>query len=267
MRLFLLASFVLALVACGEVPETAADQSAQESAAASYKIAVVPKGTSHVFWKTVEAGAQKAGEDLGVEVTFKGPPGEQDRSRQIQLIQTLSQNHDAVAVAPLDSKALAKPVEQLVADGKPVLIFDSPLASDAGLSLVATDNKAGGRMAGEYLAKLINGKGKGVMLRFMAGSASTEAREAGFLEALKAFPEIEVISENQEGGGDRSSAQQKASTLLHRFGNEMTAVYTPNESTTGGMMLALREANKYEAGIVHVGFDSADDLIGSMKKR
>ncbi len=93
---------------------------------------VIPKGTSHEFWKTIHAGALKAAKELGnVEVIWQGPQKEDDRVTQIQLIQSaIAAGVDGIVLAPLDARALVEPVEAAVAKGIPVVIFDSAAGND-----------------------------------------------------------------------------------------------------------------------------------------
>ena len=161
------------------------------------RIAVIPKGTTHVFWKSIHAGAVKAEQELkalGVEVIWKGPLKEDDRESQIKVMEGFTtRGVDGIVLAPLDDAALRRPVRDAVRNGIPVVIIDSGLKSEDYVSFVATDNYIGGRKAAEHLAKLLGGKGKVVMLRYLEGSASTMNREQGFLDVLKEkYPNIDI---------------------------------------------------------------------------
>jgi ribose transport system substrate-binding protein len=149
-----------------------------------------------------------------------------------------------------------------------VVIIDSALQGKDYLSFVATDNKAAGAKAGEQLAKAIGGKGKVVVLRYQEGSASTAAREAGFLELVrKGFPTLDVVSDNQYGGATTESAFAASENLLSaKKASEggVDAVFCPNESTTFGMLLALQKAGL--AGKVKlVGFDASEKLVQGLR--
>src|SRR5947209_19130113 len=163
----------------------------------NYTIAVIPKGTTHEFWKSINAGAIKAERELStggtkVDIIWKGPLREDDRDQQIQVVENFMTRHvSAIVLAPLDSQALVKPVDNAIASKVPVVIMDSDLKSDKYVSFVATDNYKGGQLAGEQMGKLLGGKGNVVLLRYAVGSASTEAREAGLLDTLKAqYPNV-----------------------------------------------------------------------------
>src|ERR1044071_10367956 len=115
----------------------------------------------------------------------------------------MTRHVSAIVLAPLDSQALVRPVHNAIQAGVPVVIIDSDLKSEEYVSFVATDNYKGGQLAGEQMGKLLGGKGNVILLRYQAGSASTEAREAGFLNVLKKSPGIKVISSDQHGGVTR----------------------------------------------------------------
>ena len=147
-----------ATTACGGGDKAPADLKSTAPAGA-FTIAVIPKGTTHVFWKTIHFGAKKAAEELGtVDLIWQGPQKEDVRLQQIQLVQTaIASRVDGIVLAPLDSKALVKPVEEAVAKGIPVVIIDSALESDKVSSFVATNNENGGALAARRLGQLLNG--------------------------------------------------------------------------------------------------------------
>jgi ribose transport system substrate-binding protein len=179
------------------------------------RIAVVPKGTTHEFWKAVHAGAVKAARELGVDIVWKGPLKEDDLKSQVDLVQSFTaQGVSGMVLAPLNDSALAAPVKAAARAGVPVVIFDSDLKGNEHVSFVATDNHAAGRLAGEKLGELLGGKGSVVVLRYQEGSASTHNREEGFLEAIRKFPNIKLASDNQYGGATTESAFAASENLL-----------------------------------------------------
>lgn len=237
----------------------------------AYTIAVIPKGTTHEFWKSIHAGAVKAQQELAakgvlVEVIWKGPLREDDRDQQIQVVENFtSRKVSGIVLAPLDSQALVNPVESAVQAGIPVIVMDSGLKSDKYVSFVATDNFKGGQLAGEYLAKLLNGKGNVILLRYAVGSASTEEREKGFLEAMTKFPEIKLISADQYAGATRETAYQASQNLLNRFGNEVNGLFCVNEPSTIAMTKALRDIGKGGGKVKMIGFDAGSQSVLDMK--
>jgi ribose transport system substrate-binding protein len=233
-------------------------------------IAVIPKGTSHVFWQSIHAGAQKAGQELGVNVIWRGPLREDERDSQISEVEGfVSRGVSGIVLAPLDESALVGPVASAKAANIPVVVFDSGLKSDDYVSFVATDNQKGGQLAGEHMVKLLGGKGKVVLLRYAEGSDSTHKREEGFLEALKAAPGIQVVSSNQYGGADVDGAYKKSESILSVFKKpdgslSIDGIFCPNESTTLAMMRVL-EDNGWAGKVKYIGFDASDKLVQGMR--
>ena len=225
----------------------------------------------HPFWKSVNARAQKAAndykaQDVDVELIWKGPLLEDDREQQIQVVEGFtSQGVNGIVLAPLDSKALVRPVEEAKKAGIPTVVMDSGLETDQIVSFVATDNRKGGHLAADRLGEILGGKGKVLMLRYLEGSASTNDREEGFLEEIKAkYPNIELISTDQYAGATCDSAKRTAENLLQRYGDQVNGIFASNEPATTGMLLALQDINK--AGkVVFVGFDSSPQFVDAMK--
>lgn len=237
----------------------------------SLSIAVIPKGANQVYWKSVHAGAVKAAQELNVEVIWKGPIREDDRESQIKVVEDfVTRGVSGIVLAPLDDTALRPAVGEAVRQKIPVVIIDSALQSDNYISFVATDNYAGGKKAGQYLAKLLGGKGKVIVLRFLEGSASTEQRVQGFLDAIKENPGLEVASSNQRSGSTAEIAYQASENLLAPLktpegGLRIDGIFCPNEFTTFAMLRALQDS-KLAGKVKFVGFDSSEMLVAAMKK-
>jgi ribose transport system substrate-binding protein len=242
-----------------------------QSGAEKFRIAVIPKGTTHIFWKTIYAGAKKAADDyksknVDVELIWKGPLREDDREQQIQVVEGfISQHVDGIVLAPLDRVALVRPVEEAKRSGIPTVVMDSALDYDQITSFAATDNRKGGMLAADELGDKLAGKGKVIMLRYAEGSASTTDREEGFLEEIRAkYPNIELISTDQYAGATRDTAKRASENILQRFGNDVNGIFTPNESASVGMLLALQDIGK--AGkVVFIGFDATPQFVEAMK--
>jgi ribose transport system substrate-binding protein len=261
--LLVAALVALAVAACSRSRATAG-----ADASPALRVAVIPKGTTHEFWKSVHAGAVKASRELGVDIVWKGPLKEDDLKGQIDVVDSfVSQGVSGIVVAPLSDKGLGASVHAAVKAGVPVVVFDSDLAGDDHVSFVATDNEAAGRLAADELARRVGDAGSVVVLRYQEGSASTAHREAGFLAGIAGHPGIHVVSDNQHGGATTESAFAASENLLaaqKAASGGVAGVFTPNESTTFGMLLALRKAGL--AGKVHlVGFDASEKLVKAVR--
>ena len=139
------------------------DGESAKPAETKYRIAVIPKGTTHEFWKSVHAGAAQAAKEAGnVEIFWKGPLQENDTEGQINVVQEfITKKVDGIVFAPLDSQALVASVKDAQRQGIPTVIFDSGLGDESIIvSYVATDNYAGGALAARRLAEAIGSKSK-----------------------------------------------------------------------------------------------------------
>ena len=259
-RLSILSLACFALIACGGEPPRPSKTT----------IAVIPKGTTHEFWKSIHAGAVKAQRELDIEIIWKGPLKEDDREDQIALVETfIARGVSGIVLAPLDDTALRVPVANAVRNGIPVVIIDSGLQSADFASFVATDNYRGGRMAGAHMAQRLNQTGKVIVLRYQEGSASTAKRERGFLDAIAEGANIEIASSNQHGGATTESAYRASENLLAPFKDAsgklaVHGIFCPNESTTFGMLRALQDAG-LAGSVIFIGFDSSEKLVEALE--
>jgi ribose transport system substrate-binding protein len=258
--------FVVAACRKSTTSETQVDPASSAKAAHRRQVAVIPKGTTHEFWKSVHAGANKAGRELGVEIIWKGPVREDDRAEQVRVVEDfVTRGVDGIVLAPLDDIALVPAIKEAAEHKIPVVIIDSDIKWDARLSFVATDNYAAGAAAARRLAELLLGKGDVAMMRYQEGSASTVMREKGFTEALaKEFGAIRVVSDNQYGGATTETAYKTAENILVKL-PKLDGVFCPNESTTFGMLRALEDAKRTRT-VKFVGFDASTKLVEALSQ-
>jgi ribose transport system substrate-binding protein len=253
-----------ALAGCGG--SSGGSGTAAGGGSARRRIAVIPKGTTHEFWKSIHAGAVKGGREYGADIIWKGPVREDDRDEQIKVVETfIGEGVDGIVIAPLDDRALVPVLNDARARTLPVVIMDSPVQWDGAVSFVATDNEKGGVLAADRMGQVLAGKGDIVVMRYQEGSASTMEREKGFLDTIASkYPGIHVVSSNQYGGATTESAFATAERLLSTY-SRVQGIFCPNESTTFGMLRALDGAGL--AGKVHfVGFDATDKLVEALRQ-
>jgi ribose transport system substrate-binding protein len=257
------AALILALAfsACGRSPARSESASSEKR----LQIAVIPKGTTHEFWKAIHAGAVRAARELDVEVIWKGPQKEDDRAQQITVVEDfISRGVDGIVLAPLDDRALVRPVQDAAREKIPVVIIDSALQGSDYASYVATDNYQGGVLAGRRLGQLMEGRGKIFLIRYQEGSASTTQREAGFLDTVKKeFPGMDLLVQDQYAGATTETAYQLAENLLSRF-PDVQGIFAPNESSTFGVLRALQES-RLAGKVKFVGFDSSPKLVQGLR--
>lgn len=234
---------------------------AQTDGVRTMRIAVVPKGMTHDFWKTVEAGARRAATDLStttrrVEMIWKGPLREDDREQQIQVVEGFaSQGVDGIVLAPLDRRALVRPVEEAKRLGVPTVVIDSDLDSNQIVSFIATDNLRSGELAADEMGRALGGQGRVLLLRYQENSASTQHREEGFVRGIGKFPRMTLIASDQYAGPTRDTGKRAAENLLNRYGQDLAGAFTVNETSTAGMLLALEDAS-LAGRVALIGFDA-----------
>ncbi|MBI3469382.1 MAG: substrate-binding domain-containing protein [Planctomycetes bacterium] len=269
-RIVCLLLLLICLAGCDSTPqgESGGPASGAKALGKKLRIAVIPKGTTHEFWKSVHAGAENAAKELGnVEVLWKGPLLENDREGQINVVQDfITKGVDGICLAPLDSQALIASVEEARQAGIPTVIFDSGLQNEQiTVSYVATDNHHGGVLAARRLAETLGGKGDVILLRYNPGSESTEQRESGFLETLaKEFPDINVLSSDQYSGTTPETSLDKSQQLLLKFQSEVDGVFAVCEPNSTGMLGALEQAG-LAGKVKFIAFDPNAALVQAMR--
>ena len=244
------------LVAAGGAALSACNRSGKK------QVAVIPKGRAHLFWQSVHAGAVKASRETDVEIIWNGPATETDYNGQLQIVDTMiNRKVDAICLAPIDEKVMVSVVDRAVAQKIPVVIFDSPIATDKFSSQVATDNYKAGEMAAERMGKILNGKGKIVVVAVQPGAASTMAREAGFEDRLKKdFPGIKVM-DKRFGMADFAKSLAVTENMLTAF-PDLDALFASNESSAVGAAQALKQR---KSKVKMVGFDWSPTLLEDLK--
>ncbi len=227
-------------------------------------IAVIPKGVSHFFWKSVEAGALAAGREFGVEIRWKGPAQETDYTAQINIVEdAINSRVDGIVLAPSHGDSLVPVVLRAQKEGIPVAIFDSGISTDQYLAYVATDNRQGGVVGAERLAAQLGGKGEVAILGTKKGSVSTDQRETGFQDTIKEkFPGIQIV-QFLYGEADRAKSLDRATDILTAH-PDLRGIFASNESSSVGAVQAIKQKGLV-GKVVLVGFDSSPNLIEDLK--
>ncbi len=227
-------------------------------------IGVVPKGTNHIFWQTVHAGALAAADEFGLEIIWNAPQLEVDTARQISIVENLiARRVDGIVLAPVEEDALVGVVERATSEGIPVSIFDSGIKTDKIISYVATNNYDAGVMAARRMGIILEGRGKVGVIGFMPGSASTMDREAGFNDTIaREYPLIQNLGVRFPMA-DRARAMAEAENMM-TANPDLAGLFADNESSTDGTVRAVKQRGA--AGKVKiVGFDASKELVDELK--
>ena len=226
------------------------------------RIAVIPKGSAHLFWQSVHAGAVAAAREGGVDIVWNGPASETDYNGQLQIVENMiAQRVDAICLAPIDKTAMVGVVDRAARENIPVVIFDSGVDTQNFVSQVATDNDRAGQMAAERMGKILDGKGKVAVVAVQPGAASTMLREQGFEDAVKKdFPGIQIV-DKRYGMADFAKSLAVTENILTAH-PDLDALFASNESSTVGAAQALKSRN---SKVKLVGFDWSPALLDELK--
>ncbi len=255
-------------------------------------IAVIPKGLTHEFWQSVHRGAERAAKDLAASgsarfrVVWDGPLRERDALEQIRIVdRRISTGAAGIVLAPQHRQTMTGAVERALRRGIPVVVIDSGLEGHSYLKYVATDNYHGGQLAAERLLATLLADGKPaprlVLFRYAVGSESTEQREKGFEDFVNRAierqiaagqPAITWVSKDKYAGATKDSAMKEAVPLVNQMGHDIDGIFCPNESSTAGMLDALRSLGLHWSGrgsnahaVRLVGFDSSEPLLQAVE--
>ena len=265
----------LAIGACDKPNSTA---STQPGAAGGTKVQVacIAKSTTNAYWKAVESGVKQAGQEENIDILWTGPEAETQHSQQANMVDNMASRGVAgIVIAPTNVDALVRPIESAVKRNVPVVLIDSTLNSTAPTSVIATDNEAAGRQAADALAAAIGDKkpngGTVIMLRFLEGSGSTEARERGFAEEIKAKGLTLIDQAYTKGGGSATDAADTADALIRRRTKDGTlavdGIFAANQPTAIGMLKKIEQfqASGTKIDCPFVGFDAHEVLLKGIR--
>ncbi|KZL18293.1 ABC transporter substrate-binding protein [Pseudovibrio sp. WM33] len=216
-------------------------------------IPLISKGFQHQFWQAVKAGADNAAAELNVEITFEGPDSEAMVDRQIDMLAAaLAKNPAAIGFAALDSQAAIPLLRQAQSAGIPIIAFDSGVESEIPVALAATDNVAAASLAADKMAELIGKSGKVAVVAHDQTSRTGIDRRDGFLNQMKNYPDIEIVTV-QYGGGDQLKSTELTKAIL-TANPDIKGVFGTNEGSAIGVANGVREMGSKD--VVIIGYDS-----------
>ncbi|MDS9469493.1 ABC transporter substrate-binding protein [Paracoccus sp. MBLB3053] len=216
-------------------------------------IPLISKGFQHQFWQAVKQGADKAGEEFGVDVTFEGPDNETQVDKQIDMLAAaLAKQPAAVGIAALDSQAVIPLLKKAQAANIPVIAFDSGVDSDIPTSTASTDNISAAALAADKMAELIGGEGKIAVVAHSQTSLTGVHRRDGFVNGIKEkYPNIEIVA-LEYGDGDQLKSTEITKAIL-TANPDIKGIFGTNEGSAIGVLNGVREMG---AEVVVIGFDS-----------
>jgi ribose transport system substrate-binding protein len=230
----------------------------QNAAHAEDTVAVIVKATTSEYWQWVFKGAEDAGKKLGVKVEKLGTPKD-DAAGQIGVLETaVASKPAAVVISPTIFEALGDPIAAVTDAGIPVIVIDSGAKTDKYASFLTTNNEAGGRAAAEALAACLKertGKvaGKVGYLTAMAGHESLDSRDRGFLEGMKAYPDVTVVG-NRVANNEEAQGMSLTADMLTKD-PDLVGLFADNAQMGTGAGASISE-QKLGDKFCLVAFDS-----------
>lgn len=245
---FILFSITLLFVSCSKKPEQ--QQQQQQTTSKTKTIGVSLLNRAHIFYKDLEEGLQSEAAKHGYELIVTS--GDFDLGKQVSQIEDfITRKVDAIVLCPVDSRGMSAAVKK--ANDAHIPVFTADIASEGGdvVSHIASDNVAGGRLAGEYLAKALNGKGN-IAIIDQPTVTSVLDRVKGFKEAIEKFPGIKIVAD-VNGEGVRDRAMQVAADILQAH-PKLDGIFGINDDSALGALDAAQQFNRKNIAIV--GYDA-----------
>jgi ribose transport system substrate-binding protein len=224
----------------------------------SKKVGLVISTLNNPFFVDLKTGAEEKAAEVGYELVVLD--SENDPAKELSNVEDLiTQGVDLILINPADSDAVGNAVKQANAEGIPVITLDRGASDGEVVTHIASDNVAGGVLAGEYIAEQLSSAGKVVELEGIAGTSAARDRGKGFNEAIKGT-EIEVVAK-QTANFDRTEGLNVMENILQ--GQEtIDAVFAHNDEMALGAMVAVKASGR---DILVVGFDATGDALDSIE--
>jgi ribose transport system substrate-binding protein len=230
----------------------------EEMATDSGKVGLIVSTLNNPFFVTLKEGAEEKAAELGLELVVLD--SQNDAATELSNMEDLvTQGVDVILINPTDSDAVGNAIKAANAKEIPVITLDRGANAGDVVTHIASDNVAGGVMAGEYVVELLGGQGKVVELEGIAGTSAARDRGQGFNDAIGASS-IEVVAK-QVADFDRTKGLSVMENILQAQ-PEIDAVFAHNDEMALGALKAIESAGK---NIIVVGFDATDDAVKAVE--
>jgi len=215
-----------------------------------YTVGVTLLTKEHPFYQELEAAMRETAAEHNVKLNIQSAQFEMEK-QQSQIENFITQHVDALVICPVDSDTIGGAITRANKAGIPVFTADIAANSGDVICHVASDNVEGGRVAGGYMAKLLKGKGKIIIIDHPKVMSVVD-RTKGFVEAISKYPGIKIVAK-PPGDGERTTSMNVMENMLQSH-PEIDGVFAINDSTALGALAALRQAKRND--VVIVGYDA-----------
>lgn len=247
---------LVVLASCLQLPSC----SGKKEGASSKTIGVTLLTRAHIFYKDLEEGLTEEASKNSFALIVTA--AEFDLGKQTAQIEDfVARKVDAIVVCPVDSRGIGAAIRKANEAGIPVFTADIAAQEGDVVSHIASDNVAGGRLAGAYLAKLLDGKGA-VGIVNQPAITSVLDRVQGFREAIAQYPDMRVVAD-VNGQGVRDKAMQAASDMLQAQ-PDLRGIFGINDDSALGALDAAQQFNRM--GIAIIGYDATPPAVDAIKR-
>jgi ribose transport system substrate-binding protein len=258
--LVVMAVFVLAACSTEEPKKETTGDKKEANGSDTVKIGLSISTLNNPFFVTLKDGAEAEAKKQDMDITTVD--AQNDPAKQVSDIEDLiSQGIDVLLVNPTDSAAITAAIEAANDAGIPVITVDRSAEGGDVISHIASDNVAGGKMAGEYLAELVGDTGKIVELEGKTGTSAARERGQGFNEAIAKVKGIQVAAK-QTANFDRAEGLSVMENII-QSNKDIKAVFAHNDEMALGAVEALQAAGLKNVFVI--GFDATEDAVKAVK--
>jgi len=239
--------------------------------AKAFRIAVIPKQDSGVYWDEIHAGMLAGKRDLAklhvdVDLFWLPPGGAGTAADQAAMVQKVSAaRFDALIVAPIDVEALRPVIEATVRGGLPVLVFDNLLSSPLIIAYIGSNNFEAGQIAGGFLGKQIGEQGSVMVVGDPDASANVRERAKGFVDGARIFPNVFCLSSGDYADTIPVARPSMAGALMKKYASRLSGVFTTDPALLPVSLQALQDAGLADSRVYHVVFGSSPDLVDALR--
>ncbi|WP_077212918.1 ribose ABC transporter substrate-binding protein RbsB [Bacillus dakarensis] len=261
--LFVALSAILLAGCSTEAPGSNSDSEgeASDSSEGSAKIGLSISTLNNPFFVTLKDGAEAEAEKQGIELTVVD--AQNDPAKQVSDIEDLiQQGVDVLLINPADSAAIASAVESANNAGIPVITVDRSAEGGEVVAHIASDNVAGGKMAGDFIVEQLGGEGNIVELEGIPGSSAARERGEGFHSAVDGVEGLEVVAK-QAADFDRAKGLTTMENII-QSSSDIKAVFAHNDEMALGALQAIEAAGLTD--VLVVGFDATEDAVKAVEE-
>jgi len=238
-------------------------ESAGETPKKTFTVAFVPGITTDAFYISMKRGVDQKARELGINILYQGAP-EWDYTKQTPIIESIiAKKVDLLITAPTNAETMIAPLKKCVDAGIPVITVDTNIKDDSFIvANITSDNLQGGKIAVDTLAKILGSKGEVALINTKPGVTTTDDRQKGFIEGLKAYPDMKLVSQQYCNDQAEIAAAQVQDIYLAK--PNLKGVFAANVISANGVQAGLK-AKGLTGKVALVAYDAGPAQVEGLK--